>query len=105
LIYDTQGWALILNGRVDDGIDILQKVAEGATFPDVHYHLAKGYLLKGLADGAQRELKVASTILDQAIADKRNVDQSLRAKIDEASKEADRMLQAKSEVPAEEPAR
>jgi tetratricopeptide (TPR) repeat protein len=105
LIYDTQGWALILNGRVDDGIDVLQKVAEGATFPDVHYHLAKGYLLKGLADGAQRELRVASTILDQAVADKQQVDQSLRAKIDQALKEADRMMQAKSEIPTGEPAR
>ena len=95
LIYDTQGWALILNNRDDEGINILQKVAETADFPDIHYHLAEGYLHKHLADGAQRELKAASTIMDQAIAAKRNVDMTLRAKIDQASKEADQMLQAK----------
>jgi hypothetical protein len=42
--------------------------------------------------------------MDQLIADKRNVDLSLRAKIDQASKEADRMLQAKSELPTGEQA-
>ena len=99
LIYDTQGWALILNHRDDEGIDILQKVAETADFPDIHYHLAKGYLHKHLADGAQRELKAASTIMDQAIAAKRNVDMTLRSKIAEASKEADQMLQSKPVIP------
>ncbi len=101
MIYDTQGWVLILNDRVDDGINILQKVAEGANFPDVHYHLAKGYLKKNLPDGAQRELKLASTIMDQAAAAKRPVDSALRAKVDLATKEASQMLGAKSEAPTQ----
>jgi tetratricopeptide (TPR) repeat protein len=105
MIYDTQGWALILNDRVDDGIDILQKVAEGADFPDVHYHLAEGYLKKGLPDGALRELKAASTIMDKAVAAKRDIDVVLRNKIDLATKEANLKLSAKSEVPTGELAR
>ncbi|HMO24890.1 MAG TPA: tetratricopeptide repeat protein, partial [Tepidisphaeraceae bacterium] len=46
MISDTYGWVLILNGRVDEGIAVLEKVVEEAELPDAFYHLGSGYFRK-----------------------------------------------------------
>jgi Tfp pilus assembly protein PilF len=90
-IFDTQGWLLILNGRVDDGIEVLRQVADGADFPDVHYHLAEGYLGKGSLSDARRELTTAATLYATAAASHRVVDPTLPAKVAAARAQADQM--------------
>ena len=90
-LYDTQGWMLILDGRVDDGIDLLRRVADTPDFPDVHYHLARGYLLKGAAADARRELTVASNLYRDAAAAHRISDPSIPGKLAAAQAEVDRL--------------
>ncbi len=98
LIYDTQGWVLILTGRLDDGIEILQKVSDAADFPEVHYHLAQGYLRKNMLDDADRELDSASDMVNQAIADKQRVDSTLSDKIKAAKADVLQKRQAKAQA-------
>ena len=90
-VADTQGWVLILNGRLDEGIDVLHQIVDGADFPDAHYHLAEGYLRKGAADDARRELTAAMQVYRAADAAHRTVDRSLPDKIAAAQRQANQM--------------
>jgi tetratricopeptide (TPR) repeat protein len=96
-IYDTQGWTLILNGKVDAGMDVLHQAAERAELPDLHYHLARGYLKKDRPEDAKRELELATRQLSNAIANKDPYDSTLPDKISQAGKEADKMLAARTQ--------
>ena len=96
LVADTQGWMLILNGRVEEGVDLLRPVADGATFPDVHYHLAMGYLRQRRPDDARTQLAAATAAVQSAVAAGRAVDGSLAAKITAATVDADKMGPAKA---------
>ncbi len=99
-VYDTQGWVLILNGRLDEGISLLHEVVDRADFPDVHYHLAEGYLRKRLPADARRELAAATTVYDAALAAHRAADRTLPRKVAAATAEADRLAR---EPPADKP--
>jgi hypothetical protein len=88
LVTDTDGWVLILNGKLDEGIDVLHQVVGTADFPDVHYHLAEGYLKKGSLDDARRELALADQMYQSADANHRPVDTALLGKIEAAQKQA-----------------
>jgi tetratricopeptide (TPR) repeat protein len=100
LIYDTEGWALILSGQVDDGINVLHQAIDQSDFPDAHYHLAEGYLRKQLPEDAQRELAQANDLIVKATAAKQHVDTTLTAKIDAAQKRAKKMLDDKTQAAA-----
>ncbi|MFI5378781.1 MAG: tetratricopeptide repeat protein [Tepidisphaerales bacterium] len=67
LIADTHGWVLILNNRLDEGVDILQKLTEGERpLPDAHYHLAEAYLKRSQFDEALASVNQARSMLKQA---------------------------------------
>jgi tetratricopeptide (TPR) repeat protein len=94
-IYDTQGWILIQSGQPNEGIDVLHQVIDQADFPDIHYHLAVGYLKIQRPEDAKQELTAASDVISRKKAVNEYVDPSLTAKIASASKEADDMIKAK----------
>jgi tetratricopeptide (TPR) repeat protein len=102
LIYDTQGWVLILNGQVDQGIDVLQKIGDSADFADLHYHMGQGYLRKRLPQSAEHELQTASDMLDQATVSGQTTasDPALREKVTAAMKQVQAMTQDKTQVQA-----
>ena len=104
LVADTQGWVLILNGRVDEGVDLLRPVAVGATFPDVHYHLAMGYLRQRRSEDARAQLTAAAAAYQAAVAAGRPADQTLAARIAAATAEADKMAPGKPVGPPPAPA-
>ena len=91
-VFDTQGWMLILAGRVDEGIDVLHKVVDAADFPDAHYHLAQGYIRKNMPEDAKRELNAATRIFVEATAAHRPIDQSMKGKVLAAQKQVDEMI-------------
>ncbi len=95
-IADTLGWDLILNDRCADGIAVLHQVVDEADFPDVHYHLAEGYLRKRppTPEDAKRELNLATGMIVKNSADgqKRTFDVTLRPKIEAAQKVADGLI-------------
>ncbi len=94
-ILDTQGWVLIQLGRVEEGIDVLDKAIDQLDIPEVHYHLAVGYL-RGKDPNpseAQRQLVAAQALIQKATAGQNaSIDASLPPKIEQAMKEADKMV-------------
>jgi tetratricopeptide (TPR) repeat protein len=96
-IYDTQGWVLLRNGRLDDAIDVMHHEIDAADFPEAHYHLAEAYLQKQMPEEAQHELSSASDLLQAKKSDTHTfVDSGLKDKIDAALKQVDDMIRAKS---------
>jgi hypothetical protein len=92
-IYDTQGWMLILNGKVQDGIDILEQVVARGPFTDAHYHLAMGYLKlqNPRAEEAQRQLAMAMEAYNAA-AKTQQPDPAMKARIEKASAQVAEIL-------------
>jgi tetratricopeptide (TPR) repeat protein len=99
-IADTQGWVMIQTGKVPEGIQILhnaEDVQYGASdFPDVHYHLGMGYLLKHDPSAALSDLTKARDLLDQAKAAHQPADEALSAKVDAAIIQAKQGVEARS---------
>jgi tetratricopeptide (TPR) repeat protein len=85
-IYDTQGYMLVLVGRVDEGISILQKAVDKDPIPEACYHLGEGFLALKTPDSARavEALTQAATSLDAASKDKKPVDAELKSKIENA---------------------
>jgi tetratricopeptide (TPR) repeat protein len=73
LIADTHGWVLILNGRLDDGIAILEKVIEESDIPDSFYHLAEGYFRKEMYPQAVAVLKRGKLSIEKLPQDRLDV--------------------------------
>ena len=89
-IFDTQGWLLILNGRLDDGIDLLHGIAASADFPDAHYHLAQGYIRKGgELENAKAELNAATDLINRMEAAHQPFDQSMKSKVQAAQQDVE----------------
>ena len=82
-VWDTQGWVLVKNNRVDEGIDLLRKAAETATFPEVFAHLAEAYLMTNNLDGADLALTDARRRIDDNDRKKLPVDPTVRAKVEQ----------------------
>lgn len=57
------GWALVLQGRIDEGIaELRSHLADAGNDPNVHENLAEAYYLKGLFDTGIAEDKTAFTL-------------------------------------------
>ncbi len=97
---DTYGWVLILNGRLDEGIDVLHQIVGQALFPDVHYHLAMGYLRKGSGPDARRELDAALDLYRTADGAHQVLDPTLPGKIAAAQKLASDLAAGKPQAQA-----
>jgi tetratricopeptide (TPR) repeat protein len=80
-MYDTKGWAMVLNGRVDEGLDVLHKACDEANFPDAHYHLGRAYLLIKHPEDAVREFTNASNDIAAAKQNGDTFDSTLPDKI------------------------
>jgi Flp pilus assembly protein TadD len=88
-IGDTQGWVLVLNGKVDEGAAILQKVVDAAPSVDNRYHLGEALIRQGKFDLAKTQLDAAKQLIDAAIQGKATVDPALKSAVDAASAVAD----------------
>lgn len=85
-IMDTQGWVLICNGEVPDGINMIRDALNRskADFPDAHYHLGTALLKQNAAESAVRELNQAQQLIDQAEKENRPVDDVLKGRVQDA---------------------
>ena len=95
-LYDTQGWTLILKGDVVGGMAILRQVVDVADFPDVHYHMAMGYLksIPPRPQNATNELNEAKRVANAAEAANKSPDPAIQAKIKAAQIQADNLTTA-----------
>ncbi|HEV7297852.1 MAG TPA: tetratricopeptide repeat protein [Tepidisphaeraceae bacterium] len=97
MVYDTQGWILVLSGKVDEGIDLLRQVVNRAPFMEAHYHLGEGYLRMGTPypEEAERQLTLAIEAYEAAASKKQSVDPALKARIESSLARAKEMMRAK----------
>ncbi len=89
-ISDTQGYLLVLVGRVDEGISLLRQAIDKQPFAEAYYHLGEGYLALStpLPTDAEQALKQAQTLLEQAKAEDKPVDAAMKEKIEKALERA-----------------
>jgi tetratricopeptide (TPR) repeat protein len=87
-VADTQGWVLMQNDKVTQGIEVLHNAIDQANFPDAHYHLAMGFIKQKAFGNARFELDLAAQMLARDEGQKTQVDPSLKAKIDAAREAA-----------------
>jgi tetratricopeptide (TPR) repeat protein len=90
MIDDTQGYILVLSGRADEGINLLQKALDRKTFPDVLYHMGEAYLALQPAQPAEAEkaLDRAMALIDAQSKDSQTIDMELKSKIQDAQARA-----------------
>lgn len=86
-VWDTHGWVLIKNKRMDEGLDLLRRAAETAQFPDVYLHLAQANLMTNNVDGATNALEDCKRILNLYRTRKQPVDPTLPPKVEQLSAE------------------
>lgn len=86
-VLDTQGWVLIQNKKIDEGLDLLRRAAETAQFPDVFLHLAEADLMKNDVDGADLALADAKRMIVKSQRNKQPVDPLFSPKMDQLAAE------------------
>jgi tetratricopeptide (TPR) repeat protein len=88
VIEDTYGWCLILNGKVDDGIDVITTAVGHDPFPEGYYHLGQAYLKKSLPDDAEKSLNKAQEMMLQMEHDNKPFDETLKTRVQQALADA-----------------
>ncbi|HWP40872.1 MAG TPA: tetratricopeptide repeat protein, partial [Tepidisphaeraceae bacterium] len=86
MIHDTHGYVLVLNGRVEEGLHLLQQALEKQAFPEGYYHLGEAYLAMKvpMTTDAEQAFNQAKTLLDRAARDNQPVDLALKQKVEQA---------------------
>jgi len=91
-IADTHGWIMVLNGKLEEGIEILRKATapeQGERVPaEAFYHLGEAYLKKSLNEDALTNLNRAVQIFDDSVKKGVFVDPELKVKAEAAIKRA-----------------
>jgi hypothetical protein len=103
LVIDTYGWANVLNGQVQVGIELLRQALDRQVFEDVLYHLGEAHLkLKPPKPReAEKYLLRAQELADKEEGTGQRTDPPLKPKIDSALSEAQRLIrQGPSELPS-----
>ncbi len=94
-VWDTHGWVLIQNKKLLDGLNILQKAAERAKFPEVFLHLAEAYMLDNQVERAESALEEAESIISNYTSKNLPLDPTVRPKYDRLTAD----LQARKRSP------
>jgi tetratricopeptide (TPR) repeat protein len=97
-VLDTHGWILVMIGRVDDGILLLQEALDRKQFPDAYYHLGDAYLRQSKPVEAERALRQAQEMIARAEREKQAVDPTLSRRVEEALIRASALMQQKSQA-------
>jgi tetratricopeptide (TPR) repeat protein len=87
-ICDTRGWALIRNGRTDEGIKLLEQTAAKTPSAAIRYHLAEAYLQKSLPNEAQAQLAGAMELVEEARKQGRPADAEFISQVNSATTRA-----------------
>lgn len=96
-IYDTQGQVLVMAGRIQEGITLLQQAIDKEPIPEACLHMAEAYLALPTARPAEAVelLKQAKGLQEAAARDNKAVDAELKSKIDKTLERAEQALPPK----------
>jgi predicted Zn-dependent protease len=81
-VCDTQGWALIQCGRIDEGVKLLEQTDAQAPSAAIRYHLAEAYIGKSQPAEAQRHLAGAMALAEESRKQGHPTDAALVARLD-----------------------
>jgi tetratricopeptide (TPR) repeat protein len=86
MIDDTQGYILVMLGRVDEGISLLQQALDKQAFPEGLYHLGIAYLDSSTPQPleAQKVLQQATDMINLQAKQNIPVDMDLKSRIENA---------------------
>ncbi len=90
-IYDTQGYVLVLSGRMQDGIALLRQAIDIKAIPEACYHLGEATMLPPSPDFkvAQESLQQALNVLNANTKEEdKPLDAELKGKIEKALEKA-----------------
>ena len=91
-ILDTYGWALVLAGRAEEGLAILQNAMSAAGeqngFPELYYHLGVAMTQNNNATEAERVLQNGQSLLQRWERQKRPSDPTLPVRFETALRNA-----------------
>lgn len=94
-VADTHAWVLILNGRLDEGIAILEEVLSRKEFGEAYLHIGEGYLRKKAGHQALAALKRGREVLERPENQVPGSDvASLKVRMDDAIARAQAMVDA-----------
>jgi tetratricopeptide (TPR) repeat protein len=85
LLEDTYGWLMILGGQTEQGMSILQKAVERASFPEGYYHLGEGDLRLNRPQDALQQVNLALKAISDAQAAKKPLDPMVRVRVQDLS--------------------
>jgi tetratricopeptide (TPR) repeat protein len=92
LILDTHGWLLVQNGRVAEGINVLNEALSKRSIVDIHYHLGAAYLKMSLPKEANEQIQQAMKLMD-----KPDTDPDIKPRILEVAKAVNEALRQQQE--------
>jgi tetratricopeptide (TPR) repeat protein len=95
-VEDTYGWLLILGGQTSQAMELLHKAAERGQFPEVHLHLAEGYLRMNRPEDANREVTIGLSIIAKLQEQNVPVNEETRRKLNDLS---NRVLDSMNKTP------
>ena len=80
-LLDTYGWMLVLNGRNDEGVKLLQAAVARQPFAEGYYHLGIGLRASGSANASVVAFLKAKELAEQAKVNGHSVSSDLEEKI------------------------
>jgi tetratricopeptide (TPR) repeat protein len=93
-VLDTEGWLLILQGSIAQGVDVLNQVVQTNPYPEACFHLGEGYLRMEYADQAKQQAELGLSLMDKAS----NPDPNLRAKLKELDNRSEELAKSKQQA-------
>jgi hypothetical protein len=95
---DTHGYALVLGGRVGEGIEMLRRSIASAPTPDAYYHLGEALLIQGKPDEAEPVLRAALAAVTWAEAQGLPVGPRLRGSTEQALARAAAAMRTRAQL-------
>jgi tetratricopeptide (TPR) repeat protein len=93
-ILDTEGWLLILQGSIAQGVDVLNQVVQTNPYPEACFHLGEGYLRMEYADQAKQQAELGLSLMEKLS----NPDPNLRAKLKELDNRSEALIKSKQQA-------
>ena len=87
-VLDTQGWVLVLNGQVADGLDLIRQASDRQPEAAIFYHLGEAYLRNKQPREAVDALRRAADAQQKAVAAGAPEDEALRQRIQTSTENA-----------------
>jgi tetratricopeptide (TPR) repeat protein len=103
-VLETQGWILVRNNRVDEGISNIQMALDRRAIMEGYYHLGYAFLQKKLALEAQAALERAQKMLNDRKDKGEPIDAKLQSSITDTLAKAKSMANGPATAPGTRPA-